>query len=927
MKTNFKFASIVMLLTFTGILAGCFGSVGDDDAVSTVVGGLDVSAFSDVEKEVAEKVFADEEVPQPVAEPGATLADGQERAFPIGSALVRKADGSIRYFYRQNREDIVANFDFISSDVCSLIEKDLESGSLPNCEQSKTHLSYSIEYEDGEENYSIRMETESDGTPILKVEIDDGKDVIFYDLYKIEGGILSQYYTENGVDYTRISDPKLTGDSFEGLWTGAKNIIRMTDSIGDVLQSWGFTKDKLTKDEQDEDTTIAKIISDNIPSNATINVTPYRSDSGSNRYGADTSPVTVAGFIYEGKYSGFGVWDYAGDNNDRIFDDAAQYFFYGLATPLDITTRNKGMASYKGFARGAYKDIRLSGGADLTLNFDKAGENESFAGDVRLVEEVFNPYSVDVKLKGKFDSDGFGGASTVTFATGDLTLFLGESGTFNGRFFGPDADEATGVLGIMDKEGVDSLHAGFITFKQEEPTLSGIVGGLDVSAFSDLEKEVARTVFADEEVSQPMAESGATLDDGQERAFPTRSAIVRQPDGSIRYFYRQNSESIASFGFISPDVCSLIEDDLKPDNESGNNHLGFLNCEQSNSHLSYSIGNEGYAISSFISLEIDDYDGTPIIKVAITYGDNDPLYFLYTNEGDGLVAHVGLSVVAYDDGFLDYYTYVTTTLNNGYLDEVLAADISQMTVNTEAVLQSWGFIEDKGKSIAEIVTMRISDNIPSNATINVTPYMSDSGSNRYGVDTSAVEVEGFIYEAKYSGFGVWDYAGDNNDRIFDDAAQYFLYGLATPESGIPTDGTASYKGFARGAYKDIRLSGGVDFTVDFASPNVANTFTGNVMLTSEESATAPAHSADVQLEGTFDSDGFYGTSKVNTGTGRLMPTFFPYAGEFDGSFFGPDADEATGVLWIMDEGREDSLHAGFITFKQGEPAAAVRPVE
>ncbi len=170
-------------------------------------------------------------------------------------------------------------------------------------------------------------------------------------------------------------------------------------------------------------------------------------------------------------------------------------------------------------------------------------------------------------------------------------------------------------------------------------------------------------------------------------------------------------------------------------------------------------------------------------------------------------------------------------------------------------------------------------------------------------------------EFEWTAYGSW------NIRSTGDVPQkgaVFVTGVETPDTGMPTTGSATFNGFVEGSVAlpeggDIRsasLRGDATITADFAS----GTLTGAApditaiplgVTTSGGPVTPGPEQAwnGLAFQGTFTSgiNGFSGTTDVTTAPGNSYSLGADAAGFFAGMFYGPAADEL-GAVWNLHDG-------------------------
>lgn len=147
-----------------------------------------------------------------------------------------------------------------------------------------------------------------------------------------------------------------------------------------------------------------------------------------------------------------GVWTLTGASG---LANAAP-FVTGYETPLSgIPTT--GTATYNGSAQGvvyypsgsSYATTRVEGTASFTADFDARSVNGNMTGMKTATDAAWNNVSFNAQISST--QNGFSGNSQVTSAPGGAaSLAAGATGTIEGRFYGPSAQEAGAVWTLHD---------------------------------------------------------------------------------------------------------------------------------------------------------------------------------------------------------------------------------------------------------------------------------------------------------------------------------------------------------------------------------------------------------------------------------------------------------------------------------------------
>ena len=131
---------------------------------------------------------------------------------------------------------------------------------------------------------------------------------------------------------------------------------------------------------------------------------------------------------------------------------------------------------------------------------------------------------------------------------------------------------------------------------------------------------------------------------------------------------------------------------------------------------------------------------------------------------------------------------------------------------------------------------------------------------------------------------------------------HFAFGLATPASGIPVTGTATYDANVLGSTLDSyyranqlggsnvvgNISGAATLQFDFGAGSLAGHF--DPILAYNDEMTAPASTKTINLGSYSFVNTVYGTGKTNF-SGNLSISGSSNPGTFDGQFTGPAAQE------------------------------------
>lgn len=152
--------------------------------------------------------------------------------------------------------------------------------------------------------------------------------------------------------------------------------------------------------------------------------------------------------------------------------------------------------------------------------------------------------------------------------------------------------------------------------------------------------------------------------------------------------------------------------------------------------------------------------------------------------------------------------------------------------------------------------------------------------------------------------GFWD--GDLVHRGF------FVGGYITPQSGVPTSGSATYTGRAEGSVfypvagvasgtipsngEEVRLSGNAQVTADFTARTIVGALTGITVA-------GGAHWNEVAFTANIvaGSTAYSGNTRVTSAPAGPASLGAGATGTIEGRFFGPTAQE-TGGIWTLFDG-------------------------
>jgi len=158
----------------------------------------------------------------------------------------------------------------------------------------------------------------------------------------------------------------------------------------------------------------------------------------------------------------------------------------------------------------------------------------------------------------------------------------------------------------------------------------------------------------------------------------------------------------------------------------------------------------------------------------------------------------------------------------------------------------------------------------------------------------------------YAALGIWQVDATNPNTVFLGA---YVTGYQTPASSMPTSGTASYGGthnvtaVVSGFASDGTLNRGVvlgdaSYTANFVSGSLTGLLT-NMKVTINNVPTTPWN--DVNVAAQISGNGFSGSATaVAPAQANSFTVTGGATGNFDGNFYGPNANELAGVWSLKD---------------------------
>jgi hypothetical protein len=181
---------------------------------------------------------------------------------------------------------------------------------------------------------------------------------------------------------------------------------------------------------------------------------------------------------------------------------------------------------------------------------------------------------------------------------------------------------------------------------------------------------------------------------------------------------------------------------------------------------------------------------------------------------------------------------------------------------------------------------------------------SGGGTNNY------LGVAGGLDDFDYQSFGAWasDTLGETKTT-----AGVFSIGMPTPESAIPTSGTAEYGGRAIGVYCMSSCGLGRSYIMANFAASVDFGLGALTIATSESIRMPELHSESGDADSRLD---IYGVLNIHPGSSNfsgavITGPHYDQAGVASGRFYGPNAEELGGVISFDDIGGDGYLGLSF----------------
>ncbi|MGP5308608.1 transferrin-binding protein-like solute binding protein [Vreelandella alkaliphila] len=184
------------------------------------------------------------------------------------------------------------------------------------------------------------------------------------------------------------------------------------------------------------------------------------------------------------------------------------------------------------------------------------------------------------------------------------------------------------------------------------------------------------------------------------------------------------------------------------------------------------------------------------------------------------------------------------------------------------------------------------------------PYIFDNGEdNDIRIRSVEHESEQFLNGSlNYAAFGEWVIRNSGGDSD----ASYFATGYDTHLNDMPSTGSASYSGAARGIViidngQPSNLFGQANMSVNFADRTLNGSLTNMTAMDTENGAIQQPWN-NINLAGGLDDSGnrFAGITEVISSPGNTASLSTDAEGEFRGRFYGPGAAEAAAVWSVKD---------------------------
>lgn len=192
--------------------------------------------------------------------------------------------------------------------------------------------------------------------------------------------------------------------------------------------------------------------------------------------------------------------------------------------------------------------------------------------------------------------------------------------------------------------------------------------------------------------------------------------------------------------------------------------------------------------------------------------------------------------------------------------------------------------------VSETSTFRPSDRSPADSTamIDVFEITQD------GLDvTLALHKPGNPEtNLNFVSYGAWQRIDSGSSVDFE--TSFFVFGVRTPGTDMPTTGSATFSGLIDGFWTDSlglnAIGGTAELTADFSARSVTSTFD----IIGQNVVSGAIRPFDI-LTGTAS----FG-SGANSFSGSLSGQTTGFSGRWSGGFFGPDADEIGGSFRVTD---------------------------
>lgn len=174
-----------------------------------------------------------------------------------------------------------------------------------------------------------------------------------------------------------------------------------------------------------------------------------------------------------------------------------------------------------------------------------------------------------------------------------------------------------------------------------------------------------------------------------------------------------------------------------------------------------------------------------------------------------------------------------------------------------------------------------------------------------------------IQALSYVAFGAWANPAPSATQTGGGSASAFVFGYETPAAGMPNVGQATFTGSSQAkvflpisgaTIQYVNVTGNATFSVNFASGNIAGSFTGMQYTPTAPSSALPWN--DVSVSGAIASgtNMFKGTTSVTSSPANSFSLKPSATGNLTGAFYGPTGNNL-GAVWTLSDGNASAIGA------------------